>query len=167
MRVRLVILLLTSLMILVSGSTVLSLDEKTHQAINEYIAQNSIGEFSFNNYLQETLGFKAGALEVLRGLESDGIPSKKRVYEWLGYGGIQEDRPGDNTDYIMNSPTRSVNHFHNPLRQPWNDAGLNDRVLGKSFTGKSLVLWGQNPIQSPGCKELLLYCPYVAGLLRQ
>jgi hypothetical protein len=70
------------------------------------------------------------------------------VDKWLGEGGVQEDRPGSDMDYVLNNPTRSANHFHNTLL-PWAEAGLNDTfILHK--TGQSSVLWAQNPNQSLG-----------------
>jgi len=123
-----------------------SLNENTHRAINEEVAQRVIDGFSLDSYLKSHLGFKSGIEdEFLK--DSD----KKTVLQWLGEGGFQEDRPGSKIDYILGRPTRSVNHFHNPLL-PWDQSGLDDSVFGISFTGQSSVLWSQRPIgtQSPG-----------------
>ena len=61
---------------------------------------------------------------------------------------MQEDRPGSPSDYISSRPTRSVNHFHNPLK-PWTEAGLND-FLGVERRGRSQVLWAQSLYQDIG-----------------
>ena len=94
------------------------------------------------------MGFKKGAEEVLNGVDANGKNISKEVFWWLEYGGEQEDRPGNWYDYLLGKPTRSVHHFHNPLNS-WDNAGLNDYVLGKNYRGQSSVLWGQNINQDP------------------
>lgn len=116
MRNKSLIFILILLIILSWNSRGFSLKEETHQAINEQVAQNTIGGFSLNNYLMENLGFREGVKEELNGIDANGINVKKKVFWWLGYGGKQEDRPGSIDDYIKRRPTRSVNHFHNPLK---------------------------------------------------
>jgi hypothetical protein len=129
-----------------------ALTENTHKAINERIAQRSINGFSFDTHLINQLGFSKGVTEDLWGIDAEGHNKKKKVFEWLGYGGEQEDRPGEWYDYLpfIGKPTRSVNHFHNPLKA-WSEAGLNDKILGIiSYTGQSQVLWAQNSTQDVG-----------------
>lgn len=145
----LIILLLT---ILAWPSKGFSLQEETHQAINKNISKKTINSFSLNEYLRNNLNFNAGSDEFLKGVDADGKTVNNQVFWWLGYGGVQEDRPGDWYDYlpIIGKPTRSVNHFHNPLKH-WSEAGLNDKILGiLSYTGQSQVLWAQNSNQNVG-----------------
>ncbi|OGL46731.1 MAG: hypothetical protein A2W05_02170 [Candidatus Schekmanbacteria bacterium RBG_16_38_10] len=145
------IFVLAILISLIWSSQGFSLKEDTHKAINEHVAQNTVNDFSLNTYLRDNLGFDRGTVEVLKGVDAGGRNIEQKVFWWLGYGGEQEDRPGSVTDYLLGKPTRSVNHFHNPLL-PWDQAGLDDSVFGISFTGQSSVLWSQRPIgtQSPG-----------------
>jgi hypothetical protein len=160
MKNRVLTLILAILIILSWSSQGLSHEEKIHQAINEFIAQNVINGFSLNNYLIDNLGLNVGVQELLLGVEADGVSSKKEIFKWLGYGGIQEDRPGSISDYILGRPTRSVNHFHNPLKEPWDDAGLDDNItipslsppyfINLHYTGQSSILWAQNRNQDPG-----------------
>ncbi|MFQ5598534.1 MAG: hypothetical protein ACE5GK_10840 [Nitrospiria bacterium] len=105
-------------------------NETTHRDLSEVAAERSaLG----NGYLQNVLGINAG---LGARLHWDGGKRKKQksILEWLQDGGEFEDDSG-----------RFFNHFHNPLRpHPWSDAGLNDSVLGFSFTGGSALLWAQN-----------------------
>ncbi|MBI4681373.1 MAG: hypothetical protein HY753_09295 [Nitrospirae bacterium] len=99
------------------------------------------------------IDLKDGFKESLKGIDANGKEGYKKIFEWLGYGGIQEDRPGSITDYILGNPTRSVHHFHNPLKT-WDAAGLNDALpdIGRTYTGQSSILWGQNTSQHIGGK---------------
>jgi len=130
-----------------------SLEENTHEAINQFVAQEIINGFSLNSYLKINLGFEDGSEEPLYGYsEKKKKYGEQKVWEWLGEGGILEDRPGEWYDYLpfIGKPTRSVNHFHNPLKA-WSEAGLNDKILGIiSYTGQSQVLWAQNSTQDVG-----------------
>ena len=148
MRNRKCISLITLLFIFWWTSQSLALKEDTHKAINEEVAQRTINGFSLTGYLVNNLGFKKGVEEVLKGRDAKGNSKNKEIFWWFGYGGIQEDRPGSQIDYILGKPTRSVNHFHNSLKL-WDEAGLNDTFLLKTYTGQSQVLWAQNPDQDP------------------
>ncbi len=145
MRNKKAIPLITLLFIFIWISRSFALKEGTHKAINEEVAQKTINGFSLNTYLIDNFGIMKGVKEELLGIDADGRNVKKRIVEWLGYGGEQEDRPGSNWDYIQNNPSRSNNHFHNPLKTNWDEAGLND--FGK--TGQSSFLWAQNINQDP------------------
>ena len=155
MKNKLLTLMLALLISLNWSSQCLSLTEATHQELNRHVAQNPINGFSLNDYLMNNLGLQRGFGEIINGVDADGRNRSWRVFEWLGYGGEQEDRPGSWKDYlpIVGKPTRSVNHFHNPLRQPWATAGLNDTIkvgsVERSYTGQSQVLWAQNLTQDP------------------
>jgi hypothetical protein len=75
------------------------------------------------------LGFTGGIEEELRIGDE-----KKKVFEWLGYGGIQEDIPPEdwkNIDGLITllfNKGRANNHFHNPLITDWDSAGLNSTI---------------------------------------
>lgn len=127
-----------------------ALKEGTHQAINENIAKRSIDDFTLSTYVQKQLGLLDGEEQQIIGLDADQKFVSGAIYVWLGYGGEQEDKPGSYYDFARNNPTRSVNHFHNPL-QPWGQAGLNDPYpfndLHNTYRGESSVVWAQDPIQ--------------------
>lgn len=101
MRKKALSFVLTLIVILMCSSQSFSLQEETHGAINKHIAQNVVNGFSLNNYLINNLGFKAGSEEVLSGIDADGKNVKSWLYEWLRYGGVQEDRPGGAFDYVL------------------------------------------------------------------
>lgn len=130
-------------LIIFSYSSVYSYSEGTHKAINEHIGSNDVIQFSLGNYLIENLGFDGGSDEIL-----NAYGKTYEVWKWLGEGGVKEDRPGNMLaqymGYVTNS-ARNNNHFHNPLK-PWYFAGLSEWP----FTGQSLVLWAQNPMQIRG-----------------
>ncbi len=96
--------------------------EETHKALNEYISQYNI-QFPFNSYLTNTLGFERGIKEKFIKDQEE-----KEVWQWLGIGGVKEDKPSSDDrqmkDYVCNG-SRNMHHFHNPLRH-WSEAGLND-----------------------------------------
>ena len=161
---KIILITLVLIFVLISNFDAYALMEGTHQAINEEVAQRNITGFSFDTYLKNQLGFSKSVTEELNGIDADGINIKKKVFWWLGYGGLQEDRPGSRLDFIRNKPTRPVNHFHNPLK-PWDEAGLNDTLKLPDFSyfpaviwterpyiGQSSVLWAQNPNQNLGGK---------------
>jgi hypothetical protein len=103
------------------------LEKETHKYLNQYIAQNSINNFSLDQYLKNQLGIKTGVLTPLKSDEDS-----KRIWDWVRLGGQYEDEPGY---------SRSCNHFHDPLKEPWTDAGLS--VAGFS-PFKSSVIWAQD-----------------------
>jgi hypothetical protein len=154
MKNRTLTSILAILIILSWSPQGMSLVEETHQVLNEHIARTSINGFSLNDYLISNLGLGAGVAEIVGGVDADGKNISKRVFQWLGYGGFQEDRPGSITDYLplVGQPTRSVNHFHNPLGGLWQYSGLNAEIGPLHYTGQSSILWAQNPNQDPGGK---------------
>ncbi len=96
---------------------------ETHETLNEYIALQNFTkiDFSLNLYLKNELSFQDGATEIV---------NSKKVFKWLGEGGIKEDEPDLPTIYYL----RSFNHFHDPLT----DEGFPN--------GTSSVVWSQMPI---------------------
>jgi len=102
-----------------------ALNEPTHEVINEFIARNTLMDFSLNQYLQESLYWNLGVNDDLGG---------KKVWEWLREGRTQEDWP----------VFRSFNHYHDPTRA-WDVAGLWGGNLGRSS-----IVWAQTPDQPWG-----------------
>lgn len=95
-------------------------DIRTHEALN----QRAVLASQLDTRLREALNFSNGVQEVF---------VEKSVIDWIGTGGILEDEP----------VRRTRNHFHYPLRSPWQSAGLDDFP----FTGISSIIWGQNSSQ--------------------
>ncbi len=151
---KIIFFILVLIFILSFNLKAYGLKEETHEAINKEIARRNINGFLLDTYLKNLLGYPQGIGENLNGIDANGRNINKNVLWWLGYGGVQEDRPGEWYDYVLRKPTRSINHFHNPLKssEDWGNAGLNDTVLGLSFTGQSQVVWAQNPNQNIGGK---------------
>lgn len=154
MKNKKLIPIIAILMSLNWSSQGLSLVEETHQTINEYIAQSVINGFSLDVYLINQVGLANGIKEELNGSDAAGGNKKKQVLWWLGHGGFQEDRPGSIVDYLplVGQPTRSVNHFHNPVGGLWEYSGLDAWIGPSHYTGQSSILWAQNPNQDPGGK---------------
>jgi hypothetical protein len=107
------------IVLLMSSPAAFCLEKPTHEAINEKIALGSFNGFSLDTYLKNNLGFIDGTIEEVNG---------QKVFEWLKLGGKKEDEP---------MYTRSLNHFHNPLKEPWSSAGLKG-------TSKSSILWAHD-----------------------
>jgi len=99
-----------------SATQSFSLEEVTHRAINENIAQRTVINFSLNEYVKSNLDLKDGVYTPLNGTGDENVVENRQVFQWLGYGGMQEDRPGSWSDYISGRPTRSVNHFSQSLK---------------------------------------------------
>jgi len=118
-------------------STCYALETDTHRDMNRYIARKPLNGFSLDTYLKN-LGIQNGINEVF---------NSKRVYTWLGEGGIREDAP----DWYSLLPRRAVNHFHNPLSDI-SEAGFHGFFGGTMLHGDSSIVWSQKPLgeQSPG-----------------
>jgi len=145
-----------------------ALEKKTHEYLNQQIAQRAINQFSLDSYLKNNLGFQNGAQEPLSGYsEILKKQTQQRVWQWVGEGGIKEDEPEGLFRYLSNT-ARNNNHFHNPLAETWDKAGLDADVsvlkllfpllfglpypLPDHIKGQSSILWSQNKNQSPGGK---------------
>ncbi len=100
-----------------------ALEVETHRSLNEYIAQQEFNEieFSLKSFLTNQLEFKDGVKEII---------NSKEVFDWLGEGGIKEDKP----DFPAINFIRSFNHFHDPLTDEGFPSGI------------SSVVWSQMPI---------------------
>lgn len=129
------ILLVTLAIVLICVSPIYALKTETHEAINEYIARNTLDGFSLDLYLKDKLGIQEGIEQTFF--------NSNEVWQWLREGGLKEDKPYWYMPYL-----RSANHFHNPLT----DQGFSG-IWGTGFiSGESSIQWSQEPIgmQSPG-----------------
>ena len=100
------------------------LKEATHMAIDEKIATAGIGDFSFDDYLIDQLGFSNGAQEEIVGKNGEDINETRMIMKWLSYGGFMEDAPAYWYNFLpVVSDTRGKRHFHNPLEPNWEQMG--------------------------------------------
>jgi len=114
--------LVTLAVIFIFVSFCYALETGTHEAINEYVARNTIKDFSLESYLKNQLGIQAGVKEIV---------DSQYIWWWIRKGGLYEDKPPRIIPY-----TRSMNHFHDPLIR-WDNAGFKGNF-------KSAVLWSQD-----------------------
>lgn len=116
------------------GSPVAAYDPATHREIGLRGSQSPTS--SLDEFLKLELGLSAGIREEFPGVSEPGL---RRVEQLIGDGAFFEDIPA----------TRSLNHFHNPLVDPWSEAGLRGfSIFGlATLRGQSSVLWQQNPRQ--------------------
>lgn len=146
-------ILIASILLCISQS--FSLEKETHEEINKIIANQTISEFSLNDYLINHLGFTDGVGEFLEGYSGKFKKDKRqRTWEWISEGGRTEDEPDGLLRLVVNRG-RSNNHFHNPL-ESWDRAGLDSPYIilfptpiTLHYTGESSVVWAQNPDQNP------------------
>jgi len=107
----------------VIGSPAFALGELTHGIINREAA---LGSSSFDEYMRNALGFRAGNTTLLRsGVEL------RQINQWIAEGGERED-----------DAFRFLFHFHDPL-QPVDRSGLG---LGPARFASSLN-WMHDPAQ--------------------
>jgi hypothetical protein len=133
--------ILVSFVLVIWASQGSSFTISTHKAINESIAKRTISGFSLNDCLINHIGFKDGVEEKLL-IDSN----ENKIFEWLGLGGIEEDKPEGILRYPTNT-ARNNRHFHNPL-ESWDNAGLH--VPFRVFNPQSSVIWSQNQNQDVG-----------------
>ena len=100
----------------------------THGEIAQRAAQPSVS--SPDRVLREELGLPDGVRRTFPGVTR---PGPRSVVELVGDGAESEDVPS----------RRVLSHFHNPLVDPWAEAGLNVFLAG----GQSSVLWQQDAAQ--------------------
>ena len=112
----------------------LAFEVDTHQAMNDYIAKNTLNNFSFDAYLKSEIGFHSGTEAVLK---------FRTISKWMALGGRYEDLPPWTPPYI-----RSVNHFHDPL----SDEGFTGIWGSGVLFGQSSIKWALAPqhTQVPG-----------------
>lgn len=107
-------------------------DDNTHPDISEKAAEHSVLNSSRGNYLKN-LGFSNSIDDAF-----DLNGNQWKVRDWLKYGAKQEDESKHFGKIEIEPIGRFYNHFHNPLK-PWDDAGLDSIV-----NGKSALLWAQD-----------------------
>src|SRR5437867_3942652 len=86
------------------------------------MALNATAASSADSRLREDLLWSDG---LQTRLKLDGSSRDRTIQAWIGEGAQRED-----------DSTRSVNHFHNPLRR-WDEAGLRVTVPFFSFLGST------------------------------
>jgi len=145
-----------------------TLEKPTHEYVSQQIAQRTVNGFSLDAYLKNSLGFQGGAGEpILAYSETKKRTMKRAIFEWLGEGGIKEDEPEGYSKYLSNT-ARNNNHFHNPLVETWDKAGLDIDVSAlrslfpllfrlpypfpDHIKGQSSILWAHNKNQDSGGK---------------
>ena len=133
MRLRRVLAQLLLLLVCASR-TADAYDPQTHREIARRSA--SAGLPKVDQILKLDLGLSAGIGTVFPGITERQL---RTVDELIGDGAFSEDIP----------PFRSLNHFHNPLLDPWDNAGLRAfSIFGlPTVNGQSSALWQQNDAQ--------------------
>ena len=130
-----IILILFTLSGFIFNNIALSWDNKTtHKQLSEYAVENSVLDKNKGDYLKN-VGFEGGLKEEFK---INGV--KKTVSDWLAEGADLEDK--SDWGFPVFGTTRSVNHFHNPLK-PWSQAGLDDWFV-LHYTGESSLVWAQD-----------------------
>lgn len=114
-------------------------EPETHREIarrSASIQPLSSNQMSLDDILKSELGFRAGLETRFPGIT---VRTLRRVGELIGDGALSEDIPS----------FRSLNHFHNPLIDPWDNAGLQAfSIFGIPVVrGQSATLWQQNADQ--------------------
>ena len=117
---------------------VFSFATSSHEVINEKAVQSSP---LLDPYLIQMIGFTDGfrtSIENHRGVN-------KSIIGWISEGGAAEDRLFFSGWFgeKLGGGTRSLNHFHQPLRNSWAQAGL-------IRANPSSARWAQDPHQAPG-----------------
>ena len=110
-------------------------ESTTHRDISEYAVGGSILSKNKGDYLKN-IGFEQGPREKFKWGDKELFVNK-----WLAEGAELEDKTA--VLFPALGTSRSVNHFHNPLK-PWSIGGLDDTVLLVRYTGESSVLWSQD-----------------------
>jgi len=101
---------------------------------HEEISSRAVDVSSVDRVTREALGLTKGVDDTL--LEDGG--EQFSIRNWIRQGANREDDFG-----FLALCSRFLNHFHQPLRSPWSQAGLNDL-----FSGQSSGIWAQSPNQS-------------------
>lgn len=107
---------------------------------NEKVTHRDLSKFAAITFVtQNSILFELG---FALGLEQELIldNTKKTIREWLFLGSELED--ASSPLFPLAGTTRSLNHFHNPLK-PWTEAGLDDWFIAH-YTGESSLLWAQD-----------------------
>jgi len=125
---------LATVFLLFTWSAAHAYDEGTHRSIAEQATRPAGSKF--DQVLKDALGLAAGINQTFPGQT---VQELRSVTELIGDGAFSEDVP----------VFRSFNHFHNPLIDPWDNAGLRAfSIFGLStIRGQSSALWQQNAAQ--------------------
>jgi hypothetical protein len=124
-------LILFIILSLISCSFVFALDVETHMLLNYNISSKALNNFDLGIYLLDNLGLSGGDNEKFK---------NSTISELIRVGGKYEDKPPGTIPFI-----RSINHFHNPLKEPLSIAGFYG-------IGESAIAWSQKlpGSQKPG-----------------
>lgn len=127
-------LFIAAAILLICTNICVAYSENTHPVINEQIAKNTIGSFSLDSYLKNSLSLQNGIQTTYKG---------NRIWKWVSDGGYRED--------ISTIPyARSLNHFHDPL-EPWGSAGYSGEYSYLSPVSiRSSAVWAQANDQYDG-----------------
>ena len=123
---------LVVLLVLVGSSwSAVAYDPDTHRAVAKKSASAEVS--ALDQLLKRELGLTDGIGAQFPGTTE---ATRRQVDDLIGDGARSEDVPF----------FRSFNHFHNPLIDPWDNAGLRAfSILGFSLLrGQSSALWQQN-----------------------
>lgn len=125
---------LVALLVLIGSGTAIAYDAQTHRELATKAASAEVSKL--DQILRRELGLTDGIRKDFPGLT---MATPRRVEQLIGDGALSEDVP----------PHRSLNHFHNPLIDPWDNAGLRAfSIFGMSTVrGQSSALWQQNEEQ--------------------
>jgi hypothetical protein len=150
MNRKLLVLILFFFSVIFFGNTSLAYMGTVHAIIIE----KSVKEASKIGFVLETkLGVPEGVNAILT---KNG--EKKRIWQWLAYGGEAEDLGKSNIFLLKDLQSRAYNHFHDPLKK-WDAAGLdNNRTnfIYNNHYGRdpvSPILWGLVPGQQDFSKN--------------
>jgi hypothetical protein len=109
-------------------------ESTTHRNLSEFAARNSVLDKNKGDYIMN-LGLENGLDEGFKWNET------KTLLEWIEEGAELEDKGA--RLFPVFGTSRSVNHFHNPLK-PWSNAGLDGTILLLRYTGESSLFWSQD-----------------------
>lgn len=112
----------------------------SHKIINRRAAAGSQAFNPQSLNALGTLGFAGLATEIKN---SKGV--NKSIIEWIAEGGAAEDRLlfSGLVGELAGGLTRSLNHFHQPVRNAWDQAGY-------LRANPSSARWAQDSFQRPG-----------------
>ena len=122
------------LVLIWGGGIAVAYDPDTHRALATKSASAKVS--ALDQLLRLELGLTDGIGTQFPGVT---FAARRQVDQLIGDGAFSEDVPRH----------RSLNHFHNPLIDPWDNAGLQAfSILGfATVRGQSSVLWQQNEAQ--------------------
>ena len=137
------------LVLIWGGGIAVAYDPDTHRALATKSASAKVS--ALDQLLRLELGLTDGIGTQFPGVT---FAARRQVDQLIGDGAFSEDVPRH----------RSLNHFHNPLIDPWDNAGLQAfSILGfATVRGQSSVIWQQNEAQDTS-SVLILPLPLASG----